>query len=60
MIARALAEDVPGGWQRYAWLLERKFDEFNMTRKEKVEVNDLGRLVLRGRDGGDGDGGDVL
>jgi hypothetical protein len=41
-------------------LLERKFDEFNMTRKEKVEVNDLGRLVLRGRDSGDGDGGDVL
>jgi hypothetical protein len=60
MLARALSEDVPGGWQRYAWMLERKFDEFNMTRKEKVEVSDIGRLVLRGRDDGDGDVGDVL
>jgi hypothetical protein len=60
IIMQNLAGDSPGAWQKWAWLLERKFDEFNMTRKEKVEVNDLGRLVLRGRDSGDGDGGDVL
>lgn len=41
-----LRSDVPGGWQRYAWILERKFDEWNMTRKEKVEVTDMGRLVF--------------
>jgi hypothetical protein len=44
-----LQSDVPGGWQRYAWILERKFDEWNMTRKEKVEVNDLSRLVFKSR-----------
>jgi hypothetical protein len=60
IIMQNLAGDSPGAWQKWAWLLERKFDEFNMTRKEKVEVNDLGRLVLRGRDSSDGDGGDVL
>jgi hypothetical protein len=60
IIMQNLAGDSPGAWQKWAWILERKFDEFNMTRKEKVEVNDLGRLVLRGRDSGDGDGGDVL
>ena len=42
-----LRSDVPGGWQRYAWILERKFDDWNMTRKEKVEVSDIGRLVLK-------------
>jgi hypothetical protein len=60
IVMQKLAGDSPGAWQKWAWILERKFDEFNMTRKEKVEVNDIGRLVLRGRDGGDGDGGDVL
>jgi hypothetical protein len=44
-----LRSDVPGGWQRYAWILERKFDDWNMTRKEKVEVTDLGRLVFTRR-----------
>jgi hypothetical protein len=53
MCVEKLEGDVPGGWQRYAWLLERKYDEWNMTRKEKVEVSDLGRLVLRGRDEGE-------
>jgi hypothetical protein len=60
IVMQNLAGDSPGAWQKWAWILERKFDEFNMTRKEKVEVNDIGRLVLRGRDSGDGDGGDVL
>jgi hypothetical protein len=49
-----LRSDVPGGWQRYAWILERKFDDWNMTRKEKVEVTDLGRLVFTRR-GSDSD-----
>jgi hypothetical protein len=52
MCVEKLEADIPGGWQRWAWMLERKYDEWNMTRKEKVEVSDLGRLVLRGRDDG--------
>jgi hypothetical protein len=50
-----LRSDVPGGWQRYAWILERKFDDWNMTRKEKVEVTDLGRLVFTRRGDADRD-----
>ena len=43
----ALRADVPGGWQRYAWILERKFPEWNLTAKSEVKLPDLGRLVLK-------------
>lgn len=43
----ALRSDVPGGWQRYAWLLERKFDDFNLRAKSVDETPDVGRLVVR-------------
>jgi hypothetical protein len=46
-LARALADDVPGGWQRYAWLLERKFDDFNLRSKSVDETPDVKRLVLK-------------
>ena len=46
-LARALADDVPGGWQRYAWLLERKFDDFNLRAKSVDETPDVRRLVLK-------------
>ena len=42
-----LATDVPGGWQRYAWILERKFDEWNLRAKSVDETPDVGRLVFR-------------
>ena len=51
-LARALADDVPGGWQRYAWLLERKFDEFNLRSRVVDETPDVRRLVLRVREKG--------
>lgn len=42
-----LESDVPGGWQRYAWILERKFDEWNLRSKSVDETPDVGRLVFR-------------
>jgi hypothetical protein len=48
-LAMALANDVPGGWQRYAWLLERKFDEWNLRDKHVDETPDVKRLVFRSK-----------
>jgi hypothetical protein len=45
-----LQNDVPGGWQRYAWILERKFDEFNLRARSVDETPDVRRLVLRVRE----------
>jgi hypothetical protein len=47
MLSRALAEGIPGEWQKYAWLLERKFDEFNLRQKQVDETPDVKRLVFR-------------
>jgi hypothetical protein len=47
-----LQDDVPGGWQRYAWILERKFDEWNLRTKTVDETPDVRRLVLRVADKG--------
>ena len=46
-LMESLEEDVPGGWQRYAWILERKFDEWNLRAKSVDETPDVGRLVFR-------------
>jgi hypothetical protein len=42
-----LAADSPGAWQKWAWLLERKFDEFNLRSKSVDETPDVKRLVLK-------------
>ena len=42
-----LASDSPGAWQKWAWLLERKFDEFNLRAKSVDETPDVKRLVLK-------------
>lgn len=42
-----LSSDVPGGWQRYAWILERKFDEWNMKQKQEDVTPKAKQLVLR-------------
>ena len=47
MLSRALAEGIPGEWQKYAWLLERKFDDFNLRQKQVDETPDVKRLVFR-------------
>jgi len=49
-LMRAMDDDVPGGWQRYAWILERKFDEFNLRSRVVDETPDVRRLVLRVRE----------
>ena len=46
-IMKRLAEDVPGGWQKWAWIMERKFDEWNLRAKVVDETPDVGRLVMR-------------
>ena len=46
-LMESLEDDVPGGWQRYAWILERKFDEWNLRAKSVDETPDVGRLVFR-------------
>lgn len=35
----ALLESDKQGWQRYAWILERKFDEWNIKTKGEVDHN---------------------
>lgn len=45
-----LAEDVPGGWQRWTWILERKFDEWNLRNKVVDETPDVKRLVFKMHD----------
>ena len=42
-----LAEDQPGGWQRWTWILERRFDEWNLRNKVVDETPDMKRLVLK-------------
>lgn len=41
-----LATDVPGGWQRWAWILERKFDDWNMRSKTVDETPAPKQLVF--------------
>jgi hypothetical protein len=47
IIMENLAADSPGAWQKWAWLLERKFDEFNLRSKSVDETPDVKRLVLK-------------
>jgi hypothetical protein len=42
-----LSGDTPGAWQKWAWILERKFEEFNQRTKTVDETPDVRRLVLR-------------
>ena len=42
-----LAEDQPGGWQRWTWILERRFDDWNLRNKVVNETPDMKRLLLK-------------
>lgn len=44
---RKMDAAVPGGWQKYAWIAERKFDEWNLRSRSVDETPDVGRLVFR-------------
>lgn len=44
---RKMDDAVPGGWQKYAWIAERKMDEWNLRSKTVDETPDVGRLVFR-------------
>ena len=45
-LLESLGTDVPGGWQRWAWIMERKFDEWNLRDKKVDETPDVRRLVF--------------
>lgn len=40
-------------WQRWAWIIERKFDSWNLRQKQVDETPDPKQLVFRVDDGGD-------
>ena len=42
-----MTSDIPGGWQKWAWIMERKFDEWNLRSKSINETPDFKRLVMR-------------
>lgn len=45
---RAMADDdEKRSWQRYAWIIERKKDEWNLRSKSMDETPDARQLVLR-------------
>jgi len=46
-----LASDVPGAWQKWSWILERKFDEWNLRNKVVDETPAPKQLVFRVHDG---------
>lgn len=41
------AEADPGSWQKWAWLAERKFDEWNLKSRFVDETPEVKRLVFR-------------
>jgi hypothetical protein len=42
-----MAEDVAGGWQRWTWIIERRFDEWNLRSKIVEETIEPKQLVFR-------------
>ena len=46
-IFRRMVDEGPGSWQKWAWILERKFDEWNLRSRVVDETPDVGRLVFR-------------
>jgi hypothetical protein len=42
-----LAEEPPGAWQKWAWILERKFDEWSLRQRVVDETTAPKQLVLR-------------
>lgn len=45
-LLKKLSEDVPGGWQKWAWIIERKFDEWNIRQKVVDETPAPKQLVF--------------
>lgn len=46
-IMENMALDGAGSWQKWAWIMERKFDEWNERKKIVDDSVDAGRLVFR-------------
>ena len=42
-----LADEPPGAWQKWAWILERKFDEWSLRQRVVDETSAPKQLVLR-------------
>ena len=43
----SMAEEPPGAWQKWAWILERKFDEWSLRQRVVDETAAPKQLVLR-------------
>lgn len=43
----SMAEEPPGAWQKWAWILERKFDEWSLRQRVVDETSAPKQLVLR-------------
>lgn len=47
LFARLADKEEQRSWGRWAWIIERKFDEWNLRAKSVDETPDMGRLVMR-------------
>jgi hypothetical protein len=45
-----MEEEGAGAWQKYAWIIERKFKEWNLKQITVDETPDIGRLVFKVKD----------
>ena len=43
----SMADEPPGAWQKWAWILERKFDEWSLRQRVVDETSAPKQLVLR-------------
>jgi hypothetical protein len=43
----SLRDEPPGAWQKWAWILERKFDEWSLRQRVVDETSAPKQLVLR-------------
>jgi hypothetical protein len=43
----SMSEEPPGAWQKWAWILERKFDEWSLRQRVVDETSAPKQLVLR-------------
>ena len=46
-IMQLMAEDLPGAWQKWAWMMERRFDEWNLRNRVVDETPAPKQLVFK-------------
>jgi len=45
-LIRTMRESDPGHWQKYAWIIERKFDEWNIKNKQELSGSGAAPIQL--------------